>query len=423
MFHIDVPNNITDKGLAHFFKRWRWRTDLCSSVALNFTTCNFIAPYGATLFAAYALWLREDKKCHVEVKAAPNTIAGDYLVQCGLLELLGQGQGPFPQSPDRPDRIVKLKRIVSSSEIPSFATSVMSILQIEDEELAGAVQYSLIELLRNVVQHSASKCGGVAMAQYNPKSGLVEVCVADLGLGIKSTINEAYPEIDTDLKALKLATLPHVSRTFKPGGYTSMSDNAGLGLFFIKQIASLSGGSFFLGSRKGLVDIWGDRYGQQQKAYVQARQNGWPGTFAYLQLRRDRIAEFDGVLTVCRRLAAEAQKYPAELALDFIEGIPDLGEDQEELLIVTVKEFEENVEEAARIREQEILPSMSQGTMVVVNFAGVRFATQSFVHALMYKVIRDGQQLGSTLSIANCSRSTREAVMAVAAYAKVSSDA
>jgi hypothetical protein len=419
VFHIDVPSNISDKTLVEFFKGWRWRTDLYPPVALNFESCNFIAPYGVSLFAAYALWLREVKKCHVVVKATPNTVAGNYLVESGLLELLGEGRFPVP--PDRPDRIVKLTRIKASSEIPQFTASVMSILQIEDEELAGAVQYSLVELLRNVVQHSASKNGGVAMAQYYPTTGLVEVCVADLGLGIKETINEAYPEIDSDLKALKLATLPHVSRTFKPGGYTRMTDNAGLGLFFIRQIASLSGGSFFLGSKKGLVDIWGDLKGQQHKRYVQARE-GWPGTFAYLQLRRNTIAEFDGVLTVCRRLAAEAQKYPAELALDFIEGIPDLGEDQDELLIVNVKQFEEDVEEAARVRDEEILPSMRGGAMVVIDFARVKFATQSFVHALMYKVIRDGQQIGSTLSIANCSSSTREAVMAVAAYAKLGSE-
>ncbi len=417
MFHIDIPDNIADKGLLDFFKRWKWRTDLFPPVQLNFETCNFIAPYGVTLYAAYALWLREVKRCHVSVKANTNTVAGAYLVQSGLLELLEQGR--FPTPPDLPDRVVKLTRIRTSTEIPSFVSSVMAILRIEDEELAGAVQYSLIELLRNVVQHSAASGGGVAMAQYYPNTGLVEVCVADLGLGIKSTINEAYPEIDTDLKALKLATLPHVSRTFKPGGYTRMSDNAGLGLFFIKQIASLSSGSFFLGSNKALVDIWGDKQGQQKKCYVQARENGWPGTFAYLQLRRDTIGEFDAVLATCRRLAAEAQRYPSELALDFIEGIPDLGEDMDELLVVSVKSFEENVEEAARIRDTEILPSMNGGTMVVIDFGGVRFATQSFVHALMYKVIRDGQQIGATLSIANCSRSTREAVMAVAAYAKL----
>ncbi len=417
MFELKVPPTVVDKGLIEFFKGWRWYTDQYSPVCINFAPCAFIAPYAATLFASYALWLREEKGCEVHIKADASTVAGRYLSDCGLLELLDEGK--FPSAQDRPDRIVKLTRISASSQIPRFSSSVMSILQIEDDELAGAVQYSLIELLRNVVQHSASKGGGLAMAHYYPTTGLVEVCVADVGMGVKATINEAYPEIDTDLRALKLATLPHVSRTFKAGGYTSMSDNAGLGLFFIKQIASLSGGSFFLGSRKGLVDIWGDPHGQQHKTYVNARQNGWPGTFAYLQLRRETIPEFDGILTVCRRLAAEAQKYPAELALDFIQGIPDLGDEHDELVIVTVKVFEEDVEEAARIRDEDILPSMSAGSMVVIDFEDVRFATQSFVHALMYKVIRDGQQLGSTLSIANCSRSTREAVMAVAAYAKV----
>lgn len=416
MFFIDVPTSLDDKGLLNFFSGWRWRTDLMPPVQINFDSCDFVAPYAITLFAAYSLWLREVKRCHISFKASPNTVAGNYLVQSGFLEVMGETS--FPASVARPDRTVRLTRIARSSEIPGFANSVMDILQIDDEELAGAVKYSLIELLRNVVQHSASTGGGVAMAQYYPKTGLVEICVADMGLGIKATINEAYPEIDTHLQALKLATLPHVSRTFKPGGYTSMSDNAGLGLFFIKQITSLSKGSFFLGSKDALVDIWGDKEGQQKKLYWHAKAGGWPGTFAYLQLRKDTIAEFDSLLTVCRRLAAEAQKYPSELALDFIEGIPDLG-NLDELVIVSVKVFEEDVEQAAKIRDDELLPSMKAGTMVVLDFEGVQFATQSFVHALMYKVIRDGQNIGSTLSIANCSKSTREAVMAVAAYAKV----
>jgi hypothetical protein len=416
MFNIDVPANLDDKGLLNFFSGWRWRTDLWPPVQINFDTCQFVAPYAVTLFAAYALWLREVKRCHLSFKASPDTVAGNYLVQSGFLELMGETS--FPLATPRPDRAVKLTRVSSSSEIPGFASSVMDILQIDDEELAGAVKYSLIELLRNVVQHSVSTGGGVAMAQYYPRTGLVEVCVADMGVGIKATINEAYPEIDTHLKALKVSTLPHVSRTFKAGGYTSMSDNAGLGLFFIKQITSLSGGSFFLGSKDALVDIWGDREGQQKKLYRQAKAGGWPGTFAYLQLRKDSIAEFDGLLSVCRRLAAEAQKYPAELALDFIEGIPELG-DLDELVIVSVREFEEDVERAAKIRDEDLLPSMKAGTLVVLDFAGVKFATQSFVHALMYKVVRDGQNIGSSLSIANCSKSTREAVMAVAAYAKV----
>lgn len=412
MFHLSVPANVVDRELTRFFQGWRWHADPPPPIEVDFKGCNFLAPYAVTLFAAYITWLKQTKKRAVRIHADRNSVAGNYLVETGFFELFGEKVAP--DLVGRPDRTVKLTRISSSGEIPIFAAKVMGILQIEDEELEGAVKYTLIELLRNVVQHAASKTGGVAMAQYYPSSGLVNLCVADMGVGVKETLNEAYPEIETDLQALKLATLPHVSRTFGPATYTAMHDNAGLGLFFIKQIASLSGGSFFLGSKDALIDLWGDHEGQQKKLYKLAKNGGWPGTFAYLQLRRDSIAEFDGILTVCRRMAAEARKYPAELALDFIEEVPDVPD----LVVIKVVEFEEDVEKASHIRDTIVLPNINSGKMVVLDFSKVRFATQSFVHALMYKVVRDGQKIGSTLSIANCSNSTREAVMAVAAYAK-----
>ena len=410
---IAVPANITDKSLVAFFRAWRWDPSPRPPIILDFHGCNFIAPYAVTLFAAYVLWLQKAKRRKPTVRISKTSVAGNFLLQCGFFDLLG-----IPDSAPTErweDRTVKLRRVSGSSEIPDFTTHVMDILRIEDEELAGAVKYSLIELLRNVVQHSGSQIGGVAMAQYYPTTGLVEVCVADVGVGIKATIREAYPEIDSHIKALKLATMPHVSRTFGPASYSAMRDNAGLGLFFIKQIASLSGGSFFLGSMDALIDVWGDKEGEQHKIYEQARSGGWPGTFAYVQLRRETIGDFDAVLTTCRKMAAEARKYPAELALDFIDGVPEL----DELEVVRVRDFEEDVEKAARVRDTIILPNVNAGKMVVLDFEDVKFATQSFVHALLYKIIRDGQQVGSTLSVANCTRSTREAVMAVAAYAKV----
>lgn len=413
MFHLNIPDNVVDKELIRFFQGWRWHSDLKSPIEVNFKGCNFIAPYAVTLFAAYLLWLKEIKKKAVRIHAIKSSVAGSYLVETGFFELFGEK--PSEDVANRPDRTVKLTKIKSSSEIAPFAAKVMDILRIEDEELEGAVKYSLIELLRNVVQHSGSQVGGIAMAQYYPGSGLVNVCVADMGIGVRESLKEAYPEIETDFQALKLATLPHVSRTFGPATYTAMRDNAGLGLFFIKQIASLAAGSFFLGSKEALMDLWGSKECQQKKLYKIAKNGGWPGTFAYLQLRRDSIAEFDGVLTVCRSMAAEARKYPTELALDFIEEVPDVPG----LIVVKVSRFEEDVEAAALCRETKILPSINSGKMVVLDFDKVRFATQSFVHALMYKVIRDGQQIGSTLSIANCTNATREAIMAVAAYAKI----
>ncbi|AQR65977.1 hypothetical protein BXU06_13610 [Aquaspirillum sp. LM1] len=411
-FHLNIPDNLNDKSLIKFFCGWRWHADPVAPIEVNFKGCNFIAPYAVTLFAIYLLWLKEAKRKSVRIHVTESSVAGNYLVETGFLEIINKK--PNLENVEQSNRTVKLTRIKSSAEIPAFAAKVMEILHIEDEELEGAVKYSLIELLRNIVQHSGSSVGGIAMAQYYPNSGLVNICVADMGVGLKDSLTEAYPELNTDLQALKLATMPHVSRTFGPETYSTMRDNAGLGLFFIKQIASLANGSFFLGSKNALMDLWGDEKGTQKKTYQTAKNGGWPGTFAYLQLRRDSIAEFNEILTVCRNMAAEARKYPAELALDFIEEVPD----EPGLIVVNVVDFEENVEEASKFRETIILPSINSGAMVVLNFNKVRFATQSFVHALMYKVIRDGQQIGSTLSIANCTNATREAIMAVAAYAK-----
>lgn len=412
--HIVVPPNLDDKSLLNFFQGWKWIGSPTGPVKLDFTQVNFIAPYAVTLFTAYYFYLKEIKRKHAQILFSSSSVAGSYLANSGFLELTKQGDAT-PEFTNG-DRIVKLTRIKKSSEIPLFANNVMQVLHIEDEEVAGAVKYSLIELLRNVVQHSMSEVGAVAMAQYYPNTGLVEICVADCGLGIAKTLSEAYPEINSDMKAVKFATQPHVSRTFVPAMYNSMQDNAGLGLFFIKQIAARASGSLFLGSGGALVDIWGDKNGEEQKIYKIAKKDGWPGTFAYLQLRKDSITEFDQILQGCRHLAAEARKYPNELALDFIAEIPDI----DGLYVVRVSEFEEDVERASQIREQEIIPRINGGVMVVIDFHGVSFATQSFVHALMYKVVRDGLALGSSLSIANCSNSTREAVMAVAAYAKLS---
>lgn len=411
---IEIPKIINDVGFENFFKGWMWNKTPIGPVKIDFTLCEFIAPYAVTLFAAYYLYLRKEKNKHAEIRYQPNSSVAKYLWDSGFLELVQQGKGE--DDPNQEDRIVKLEQITESKQIPVFANKIMDILDIDDEEISGAIKYALIELLRNVVQHSQSQIGGVAMAHYFPKSGLVEICVADCGIGIKETLKVAYPEIDTDLKALKFATQPHVSGTFvaETSLYNDMKDNAGLGLFFIKQITSLASGRFFLGSGSHMAHIWGDVDGEQQKKYIHTKKgNGWGGTVAYLQLKKNSIIEFDEILRSCRYHAAESRKYPRELALDFITEIPDL----DEIYIVKVNEFEEDVERASTIRDTEILPRMTCGDMIVIDFQNVMFATQSFIHALMYKVIRDGRHIGSTLSVANCSNSTREAIMSVAAYA------
>jgi hypothetical protein len=313
-------------------------------------------------------------------------------------------------------RTVPVGRAQRTSEaIPAYVDTVMKVLAIEDEEMAGAVHYSIVELLRNVVQHSRNRIGGIAFVTYLRTAGMAEFVVADTGCGIRASLRERYPELVNDFAAPRWAVQPHVSGTFAPGAYQSMTDNAGLGLFFIKEIVSRGCGSFFLASGGMLADYWGNLNGTPGKRYVESRTGGWRGTFALVQLRRDKIAQFGALLQRCREIAAATRKDLSELKLDFVNGVPDI----DGLTVIAVKPFEENVERAAEIREQTIIPALKAGTLVVLDFADIKFATQSFIHACMYRILRDVPHAVTGLTIANVTSATREAIRAVAAYATV----
>lgn len=411
-FEIDIPEVPSDKDLAPFFSGWKWFDDPPSPVIIKVQRGTHVAPWVTTLFAAYALWLKEVRQKSVYLDYESDTYMGRFLERIKLPQLLGM---EIDQPVGDDERIFPLTRISESKQIASTANALMELLRIDDEEIEDAVKYSLVELLRNVIQHSRSRIGGIVSAVYFPRTGLVDISVADIGCGLRASLREAYPEINSDQKAVRFALLPHVSGTFRGGAYHSMKDNAGLGLFFIKEIASRSCGGFFLGSGNVLVDIWGNKDGSLGKKYIQAKSTGWRGTFALLQLRKDTIGEFDSLLAKCRDIAAEARKDRSEFGVDFVDEKLEI----DGLLTVEVADFEEDVEEAARIRERLIIPTLAREELIVLDFTGVRAATQSFIHALMYRVFRDGKHLDTCLSVSCADNATEEAIRAVAAYASV----
>ena len=410
-FTISVPQSLSDRSLAPFFRGWHWRVDdPPTHVVLDFSRVNFAAPWAAALFGAYGRWLQDVHGREVDLWFDEATDVGRFLTRAGLPTLLGKAESPEPTG-----HIFPLTQIHSSNEIPPCVSSLLNLLAVEDRAISDAIRYSLIELLRNVVQHAACKIGAVVMGNYYPQAGQVDVVVADLGRGIKAALKERYREINDDYKAVKFALQPHVSGTFQRGAYASMASNAGLGLFFIKEIATRSSGGLFLGSGSMLADLRGTPDGSPLKRYITSRGRGWRGTLALLQLKRGNIEEFGDLLQRCREIAAEVRRDPSELKLDFIEEVPDL----DGATVIDVRDFEEDVERADSVREEEILPALESDALVILDFSGIRAATQSFIHALLYRVFRDGNHIETSFSIAAADRATQEAIRAVAAYARV----
>ena len=164
-----------------------------------------------------------------------------------------------------------------------------------------------------------------------------------------------------------------------------------------------------------LANLWGTVDGSPKKRYIQSKTGRWRGTFALLQLRKETIGEFDALLAQCRDIAAEVRKDRSELAVDFVDETPDM----DGLVVILVKDFEEDVDAAAQVREHKVLPALGAEEIVVLDFTGIRAATQSFVHALMYRVFRVGRNLETCLTVSSADRATEEAIRAVAAYAAV----
>ena len=412
-FIIQVPDPLEDRSLPRFFLGWNWVEEPPRHVVIDFSRVTFTAPWAAALFGAYGRWLQDVGDREVDLWLDEETDAGRFLVRAGLPALLGKTG--MSQSPGVTSRIFPLTQIHSSDEIQPCVTSLVNLLAIKDAEISDAIRYSLVELLRNVVQHAASGIGAVVIGNYYPVAGQVNVVVADAGCGIRAALNERYREINDDYKAVKFALQPHVSGTFQRGAYESMASNAGLGLFFIKEIATRSGGGLFLGSGTMLADLRGNPDGSPSKRYFTSKFRGWRGTLALLQLHLGNIEEFGDLLQRCREIAAEVRRDPSELKLDFIEDVPDLGG----TTVVKVRDFEENVERADSVREDQILPALESDGLVVLDFSGIRAATQSFIHALLYRVFRDGKDVEISLSIAGADRATQEAIRAVTAYARV----
>ncbi|MFL5539414.1 MAG: STAS-like domain-containing protein [Longimicrobiaceae bacterium] len=80
-------------------------------------------------------------------------------------------------------------------------------------------------------------------------------------------------------------------------------------------------------------------------------------------------------------------------------------------------EFAEDKEFARQLRTEVLLPALADGEGVVLDFAGVTYATQSFVHTLIGEALhRHGEAALDKLEFRNCSGPLRSLIEFVVDY-------
>lgn len=387
---------------------WRWKAALKhESVTLDFSDVSFMEPWALAMFACFALVLRQ-RGVPVVAQFEPGNPSNRYFEQMGLPHLLATGEST--QRWDDSCRNTGLHVIRSHRDVTRFIASAAALGTGALADTLDALKYGMSELTRNVVQHAQSPVGGVAIAQYFPDLPAVQVAICDAGRGIYGAMQDNYPELRSHLESLKLAVLPHASGAPQGGPYGA-AENAGLGLFFCKEMCWRTGGSFWLASHDALLGMTEPDLPARGRVY--RRINEWPGTMVAMHLPDQDAVRFDELLSVCRELASQARREAGSAGLDFVDDRAHVPDD---LMVVNVASFLEDVEEAATVRNTTILPAILRGELLVLDFGGARFVTQSFAHALLYAVFKQPGSL-TKLIFLRCTKSTEEAVRLVAAYA------
>lgn len=86
-------------------------------------------------------------------------------------------------------------------------------------------------------------------------------------------------------------------------------------------------------------------------------------------------------------------------------------------------DFAENKDTAKKLRIEEIMPALSKGDEIVLDFDGMTGATQSFIHALISDPIREMKDVAfDNLLYQNANDDIREIISIVYRYMQESLD-
>ncbi|WP_298165306.1 hypothetical protein [Novosphingobium sp.] len=259
MIVVDVPDS---RQSFH-----RFSADLASingvdEVHFDFGKVNFTTP---GWMIAVSAALRQFCEEHPEIRRkALNHKKLTYAAHAGFFRSFGLKFGNEVSAAHTSDRFIPISSLIVD-EIKDAAIEQMEhhgetvqrlsedmvelLLQSRDVPAFQTLAYAIREMIRNVVEHSASNDLTYA-AQYWPRTGEAEIAITDRGIGLAKSLSSS-PKIGSvdDDQALDLAVRPGVSsKTWRKPSSRSVWANSGYGLYMVKGLCVASAGSLLIAS-------------------------------------------------------------------------------------------------------------------------------------------------------------------------------
>lgn len=176
------------------------------------------------------------------------------------------------------DRHVATHRFTTPDEQQSLVNAFMDVvlrtMSLERDVIAG-LEWSINEITDNVLNHAQSDRGGLVQVSTFKERGRVAFAVGDSGRGILGSLREGYPLLRTDAQAIGEAVKAGVTRNPDAG--------QGNGLAGTLRIATMSGGTFEIGSGLAYLTV----QGADSRRYDRKAPQRIDGTIVYAEIGLD----------------------------------------------------------------------------------------------------------------------------------------
>lgn len=318
---------------------------------------------------------------------------------------------------NEPTRTVRLTRVRTAREIEPAAEKMAALVIQSDDavDMRRAIRHVLVELLRNVVQHSDDPLGAVVAAQaMGLKQGrqlpMIQLAVADAGIGIPRHLQRTHRHLTDYRQALERALLPHISGTFEEG-LTGSFENAGLGLYVISEMARQTGGNLLIATTGAALVVQNELGNSGHPRFLPPPGTGFPGTLVTFEIPTDSVHDYPALMK--RILDKSRERTPKRASDRWIAFDPAPTTAHR----VSLDHIKESTPDALVVATHNIEPALLRRQPVELDFANIDLCTQSWLHALLYESIRLAWARRVPIHVVNADPAVREGLRFLEAYA------
>jgi len=257
-----------------------------SDVIFTFSDCQFLRPNAIAFLGGMARIVESKGRIvKFDFDTAPDKVL-TILRQNGFANQFGHSvfSGPGRSVPYREDRIEPIRQANLKDEIIDYLTNEWlghGWVHVSPR-LRNAIVGVVWEIYDNAFEHANSEIGIYSCGQYFPRLRILQLAVADFGIGIPENVKRYLQEKVKRYLPLKLPSASCLQWAFQEGASTkTQGTRRGLGLNLLKDFVNLNHGTLEIYSQDGYALV------KDNKERFHNRNSLLQGTIVNITIRCD----------------------------------------------------------------------------------------------------------------------------------------